>query len=82
MKKLGMIAACGLILLTTGCAFVVGNRVAGGVEGLPHSQVSVHDSGDLELKKAGGGLVLTSAEGKKFRVTVSEQGELQVLAAE
>jgi len=40
------------------------------------TQVSIPDNGDMVIETAGQGLVLTSANGNQFRITVSNSGQL------
>ena len=75
---------CVFALAATSCAFVVGNRgLAGGnLTGLPNDKIQVTQSGDLAFKTEGSGLVLISADGEKWRMTVDPSGALQITAAE
>jgi hypothetical protein len=43
-------------------------------------RIKVHEDGDTELSTPGSAMVLTSPNGKKWRVTVDVDGELQTQA--
>jgi hypothetical protein len=45
-------------------------------------KMAVHDDGDLELPEQGSAVVLTSPNGKKWRITVDDDGQLHTAAAE
>jgi hypothetical protein len=48
----------------------------------PYQQrIAIHDNGDIELPAAASGLILTSPNGKKWRITVDESGQLQTAPA-
>ena len=44
--------------------------------GTETTQLSIPDNGDVVIETAGQGLVLTSANGNQFRITVSDSGQL------
>jgi hypothetical protein len=45
-------------------------------------KMAVHDNGDLELPSLASAIVLTSPNGKKWRITVDDNGELHTTAVE
>jgi hypothetical protein len=58
--------------------FVLRNEVDGAP---PRNRLEVTDQGDLELPTPGAGIVLRSPSGKRWRVSVDDEGRLQTRPA-